>query len=220
MLNLHVLLVDDEPEMREIVAAALEIDPFFILRACATGAQALTAAAEWRPDLVLLDVAMPDMDGPTVLSRLHADRRTAPIPVVFLVPERQARRREKWMALGAAGVIAKPFDPVALAAALRRFVAVEGVLAPAREDFLQRLKADASALAAYRRHLAHTRRQPALMRIYEIAHGLAGAGGTYGFAGITCESVALSAAAESNLAGHARPIEVERALDRLLERIE
>jgi hypothetical protein len=149
-----------------------------------------------------------------VLSRLHADRRTAPIPVVFLAPERQARRREKWMALGAAGVIAKPFDPVALAAALRRFVAVEGVLAPAREDFLQRLKADASALAAYRRHLAHTRRQPALMRIYEIAHGLAGAGGTYGFAGITCESVALSAAAESNLAGHARPIEVERALDR------
>jgi hypothetical protein len=57
------------------------------------------------------------------------------------------------------------------------------------------------------------------MRINEIAHSLAGAGGLYGFAGITCASAALSDAAENNLAGRAKPIEVERALNRLLERI-
>jgi hypothetical protein len=57
------------------------------------------------------------------------------------------------------------------------------------------------------------------MRIYEIAHGLAGAGGIYGFAGISCESAALSDAAESRLAGRARAEDVEEALDRLLRRI-
>jgi hypothetical protein len=57
------------------------------------------------------------------------------------------------------------------------------------------------------------------MRINEIAHSLAGAGGIYGFAGITCASAALSDAAERNLAGRAKPLDVERALNRLLERI-
>ncbi len=68
--------------------------------------------------------------------------------------------------------------------------------------------------------LTQTQPETALLRINEIAHSLAGAGGIYGFAGITCESAALSDVAESNLAGRAQPIEVERALDRLLERIE
>ncbi len=59
----------------------------------------------------------------------------------------------------------------------------------------------------------------AMARITEIAHSLAGTGGTYGFAGISCVSAALSDAAENHLAGRGGPIEVERALNRLLERI-
>lgn len=219
MLNLHVLLVDDEPEVRKAMAAALASDPFYIVRECASGAEALQAAVTWRPDLLLLDAAMPDMDGPTVLARLRDDQRTAPIPVVFMTDHPHARASKRLKSLGAAGVIAKAGGSRTLAAELRRFVAVEGVLLPAREGFFRRLKADASALNACRLRLAQTHPESALTRISEIAHSLAGAGGIFGFAGITCESAALSDAAVSNLAGRAKPIEVERALDRLLERI-
>jgi CheY-like chemotaxis protein len=219
MIHLHVLLVDDETHSRQTVEASLGLDPFFTVRDCACGAEALTAAVAWRPDLILLDVMMADMDGPTVLARLRADKRTAPIPVVFLTARAELGARQRFLALGAAGVIAKPFDPITLAAEVRRFVAVEGVLSPAREGFLRRLRADARALSACRLHMTRAHSQIALMRINEIAHSLAGAGGIYGFAGITCASTALSDAAESNLAGRAQPIEVERALNRLLERI-
>jgi uncharacterized membrane protein YjfL (UPF0719 family) len=68
--------------------------------------------------------------------------------------------------------------------------------------------------------LTQAHAETALIRINEIAHSLAGAGGIYGFAGITCASAALSDAAQNNLAGRAKPIDVERALNRLLERIE
>src|SRR5579871_318277 len=219
LLRLHVLLVDDETDTRQAVEASLARDPFFILRDCASGAEALTAAVAWRPDLVLMDVVMPDMDGPTVLARLRADKRTAPIPVVFLTARAEPMARRRLLALGAAGVLAKPFDPMTLANELRRFVAIEGVLSPARESFLRRLKADASALSACRAHMAQADSQIALKRIDEIAHSLAGAGGIYGFAGISCTSAALADAAQSGLAGRAAPIEVERALNRLLERI-
>jgi CheY-like chemotaxis protein len=220
MINLHVLLVDDETDVRQTVEASLASDPFFRVRDCASGVEALTAAVAWRPDLILLDVKMPDMDGATVLARLRADKRTAPIPVVFFTAHVQARECRRFKALGAAGVIVKPFDPMLLAAELRRFVAVEGILSPAREGFLQRLKADAGVLSACRLRLTQAHAETALIRINEIAHSLAGAGGIYGFAGITCASAALSDAAQNNLAGRAKPIEVERALNRLLERIE
>jgi CheY-like chemotaxis protein len=78
MINLHLLLVDDESDIRQTVETSLALDPFFILRDCASGAETLAAAVAWRPDFILLDVKMPDMDGPTVLRRLRADRRTAP----------------------------------------------------------------------------------------------------------------------------------------------
>ncbi len=218
MAHLHVLHADDEPETRQLVGAALSLDPFFTVRSCSSGAEVLTTAVAWRPDLVLLDDAMPDMDGPAVLARLRSNRRTAPIPVIFLTARTDLAARQRFIALGAAGVLAKPFDPVGFAAQVRRFVAVEGVLRPARESFMRRLKTDASALSVCRSHLRKTRRET-LVTINAIAHSLAGAGGIYGFAGITSASAALSEAAERNLAGRARPIEVERALNRLLERI-
>lgn len=89
MIHLHVLIVDDEMHARQTIEAALSLDPFFTVRDCASGAEALAAAIAWRPDLILLDVMMSDLDGPTVLARLRADKRSAPIPVVFLT----ARRR-------------------------------------------------------------------------------------------------------------------------------
>jgi two-component system OmpR family response regulator len=219
MIHLHVLLVDDETDMRQAVEASLSPDPFFTVRDCASGAEALTAAIAWRPDLILLDVFMAELDGPAVVARLRADKRTALIPVIFLTACRDGSEHGRFKALGAAGVIAKPFDPRTLAGEIRRFVAVENVLLPVRERFLQRLKEDATALSAWRSELGGKPSSLAMTRINEIAHSQAGAGGTYGFAGISCASAALSAAAENHLAGRAEPIEVERALNRLLERI-
>lgn len=219
MIHFRVLLVDDETDTRQAVEVALALDPLFTVRDCASGAEALTAAVAWRPDLILLDVLMPDMDGPTLLTRLRADKRTSPVPVIFLTAYPDLGERQQLKALGAAGVIVKPFDPKLLAAEVRRLAAVEGILAPARENFLQRLKADANALSSCRSRLAQAPSHSAVKHIGEIAHSLAGAGGIYGFAGITCASAALSDAAESNLSGRAKSIEVERALNRLLERI-
>jgi CheY-like chemotaxis protein len=217
MLNLHVLIVDRDDDARRIIVASLAHDPFFIVRCCTTGAAALAAAAAWRPDLVLLDATDPEAGGPEILARLRADRRTALIPVVVLTSG--VRGRERLQRLGAAGVISKPFEVNTLAENVRSFVAVESVLLPARDNFLRRLEADASALTACRSGLAQSQCKSALLRISQIAHALAGAGGTYGFAGISCESAALSHAAERNLAGQARTGDVERALNRLLSRI-
>jgi len=219
MINLHVLFAAADADIRDLFALSLGRDPFFVVRGCASGGEALKTAVKWRPDLTLLDAKMPGMDGLTVLARLRADRRTAAIPVVFVTARSQQRESVRLRQLGAAGVIEKPFDPFALPATLRRFIPLEGVLAPARENFLLRLDADASALSTCRQYLSQATPEPALTRINEIAHALAGAGGTYGFAGITCESAALSDAAEDRLAGRARRIDVERALDRLLDRI-
>jgi len=216
---LHVLFADDDADIRNIVAWSLQRDPFFVVRGCASGGEALATAVEWRPDLTLLDVRMPGMDGPTVLTRLRADRQTAAIPVVFVTACSETGDSVNLKALGAAGVIRKPFDPNELAAELRRFVPVEGALAAARDDFLARIDADAFALSLYREWLSDYAPKVVLMQISEIAHALAGAAGIYGFAGISCESAALSDAAENWLAGRARDTDVEQALDRLLQRI-
>jgi CheY-like chemotaxis protein len=219
MIHLHVLFADDEPDAREIISASLAQDPFFVSRACPSGDAAVAMAIEWRPDLTLLDVTMPEMDGPTVLARLKGDKRTAPIPIVFVTARAYPRERQRFKELGATGVIAKPFDPMRLAVEVRRFVPFAGTLSSAREDFLQRLAADAGMLSACRAWLSQSRAEPALMRISAIAHALAGAGGIYGFAGISCESAALSAAAKSHLAGCGKRIEVEQAIDRVIKRI-
>jgi CheY-like chemotaxis protein len=217
MISLHVVFAENDADIRKIVILALRQDPYFAVRGCASAGEALKMAVAWRPDLVLLDVNMPG--GLAVLTRLRADRGTAAIPVVFTTASSGEEECTRLRAFGAAGVIAKPFNPRGLPAQLRRFVPLEGALAPARESFLQRLDADTSALSDCRRRLSRTAPEPVLRRINEIAHALAGAGGIYGFAGVSCEAAALSGTAEDVLAGRARLIDVERALDRLIGRI-
>jgi CheY-like chemotaxis protein len=219
VINLHVMFADDEPDIREIIEMSLALDPLFVLRGCASGIEALTIAAEWRPDLILLDVMMPVMDGPMTLAHLRQIRCSAPIPVVFMTARTQASEVEHFKAIGAAGVIAKPFDPLALASEVRHFIPTEGTLSPAREEFLRRLDTDAIALSACRVRLAQTPLEPTLERIGEIAQALASASSVYGFAGIGCESIALVDAVNGDLAGDASGNAVERALDRVLARI-
>lgn len=122
MTALRVLHVDDEPDIRELVGISLGLDPEISVKSCASGNDALVAAAEWTPDVVLLDVMMPVMDGPQTLSHLRERETTAKIPVVFMTARAQTRELAHFLSLGAAGVIPKPFDPMTLAGAVRKYL--------------------------------------------------------------------------------------------------
>jgi CheY-like chemotaxis protein len=90
------------------------------VKSCACGSDALAAVAEWLPDVILMDVMMPVMDGPRTLGHLRERDTTAEIPVVFMTARAQTREVMQFLSLGAAGVIPKPFDPMTLAGVLRK----------------------------------------------------------------------------------------------------
>ena len=111
----RVLYVEDDGDIRTIALLALETVGGLQVRACSSGADAVQAAPEFAPQLLLLDVMMPGMDGPTTLARLRELPATASVPVVFMTAKVQASEVEQYRALGAIGVITKPFDPMTLA---------------------------------------------------------------------------------------------------------
>src|ERR1700728_4027429 len=111
MTEIRILLVDDEPDIREVVDVSLGLDREFSTRACASGADALVTAAEWSPSLILLDVMMPLMDGPATLANLRKNPRTAHIPVVFLTARMRADEIEQYTSLGAPGALFTPVSP-------------------------------------------------------------------------------------------------------------
>lgn len=116
---IRILYVDDEADIREVAQLALELDPDIEVRSCASGSEGLAAAAEWRPDLILLDVMMPGMDGPTTFARLREQSETAAIPVIFITARTQTQEVQRFRELGARGVLAKPFEPMTLADQVR-----------------------------------------------------------------------------------------------------
>jgi CheY-like chemotaxis protein len=126
MDDLQVLYVDDEPDIREVAVLSLELDPGIKLRAVESGQAALELLADgrWTPNVILLDVMMPGMDGPGVLANIRAMPAHAETPVIFITASVQAEERARLLALGAIGVIAKPFDPMSLAAQFRAVIAV------------------------------------------------------------------------------------------------
>jgi CheY-like chemotaxis protein len=118
----RILYVDDEADLREIAQMSLELDPEFEVRVCPSGTDALAEVEHWHPDLILLDVMMPGLDGKGVLAKLRESPKTASIPVVFIT----ARKRDSDVAalqeLGAKAVLGKPFDPMRLAEQVREFL--------------------------------------------------------------------------------------------------
>jgi CheY-like chemotaxis protein len=114
-----VLYVDDEPDIREIAALALGLDGTIEVRTAGSGVEALAVARERAPDLMLLDVMMPDLDGPATLVRFRAEAALAAIPVVFVTAKTLPSELARFRALGAADVISKPFDPMRLADQVR-----------------------------------------------------------------------------------------------------
>jgi CheY-like chemotaxis protein len=115
----RILLVEDDPDIQAVGRLALELVGGFTVVICSSGQEALQQAPAFAPDLILLDVMMPGMDGPTTLQALRATATTAATPVIFMTAKVQPQERAQYVSLGAVGVIAKPFDPMSLSTTIQ-----------------------------------------------------------------------------------------------------
>jgi diguanylate cyclase (GGDEF)-like protein len=197
-----LLYVDDEPDLRLIVQTALNLAQGLTVHTAESGEQGLELARELQPDLLLLDVMMPGLDGPAILVRLRADPSIARIPVVFMTAKATPENARRLRAMGAAAVIAKPFDPMqlsaqvlslwqAIAAQPQRMSSDDGDQARLREQvgllagkFLERTGAQAVTL----RQLVESLQagdSSAVASMHEIAHTIHGSGAMFNFPAVS-----------------------------------
>jgi CheY-like chemotaxis protein len=219
-MSLRILHVDDDPDIRAVVELSLALDPEFAVKSSANGIEALATAAQWVPNMILSDVMMPDMDGPTLLVRLRENPETTKIPVVFMTARAQKIELEQLKQLGAAAVFTKPFDPMTLAASVR------SELYSARSDavrysFTDRMHADAAMLAQYRKTMSDDPDSSALPEgLQSCVHKLCGAAGVFNFQTVSSTAAALEQTIIERQAGKGAPGTVETDLDALIECIE
>ncbi|WP_151670893.1 response regulator [Nitrincola schmidtii] len=114
MLN-KILCVDDATDIRAVLQIALEMIGGFELCLCASGKEAVEKAPNFKPDLIVLDVLMPEMSGPETLKALREMDQLAEIPVIFMTGQNQLNEIEALTQQGSIGVITKPFQPTELA---------------------------------------------------------------------------------------------------------
>lgn len=196
-----LLYVDDEPDIRQIVQMALGLAPGLSIHTGDSGENALSLARTLRPDLVLLDVMMPGLDGPGTLTRMRSDPALAQIPVVFMTAKAMPQEVARFRELGAAGVIAKPFDPMKLAQQV--FAIWETIPAGAtttdsssgEAELREQVKAlgekfllrTADQVVTLRAHVASLRSgdKDVLVGMQELAHKIHGSGAMFGFAALS-----------------------------------
>lgn len=110
----RILLVDDDDAIREVARTTLELVGGHEVATAASGTEGLEVARTYRPDVILLDVMMPGLDGPTTFTRLREQPETRDVPVILLTAKTQQADRRRFAELGVTGVLLKPFDPMAL----------------------------------------------------------------------------------------------------------
>src|SRR5436190_10231546 len=115
----RIMMVEDEPDIQAVAQIALEAVGGFQVTMCSSGKEALEKVLACSPDLILMDVMMPGMDGPSTLQAMRAFPPTAAFPVIFMTAKVQSHEVSRYKDIGALGVIAKPFDPMTLAATIR-----------------------------------------------------------------------------------------------------
>jgi CheY-like chemotaxis protein len=218
--SFRILHIDDDPLMRDVVELALGFESEFVVMKCESGDAALAAVSGWEPELIILDVLMPGMDGSALLTHLRKNPGTAKIPVIFITARCSPAERERLMALGAVAVIAKPFYPSKLAETVRRHM-LSIKLASAGYDFAQRLRSDAATLATFRQGLRNSPNLPFVPEeLQSIVHKLAGAAGVFNFQSVSTMAASLEDAIIERRAGHGIPGTVEANLDALLASID
>jgi len=119
----QILVIDDENDIQEVARLSLQLTENWIVMSANSGAAGALLALSEEPDAILLDVMMPDMDGPSTLRVLQ--QQGATIPVIFLTAKVQPADRQKFMQLGVRGIISKPFDPLTLGQQIRAMLAWE-----------------------------------------------------------------------------------------------
>jgi CheY-like chemotaxis protein len=120
-VSLHVVLAEDDPDIRLVARLALKKAGYRVT-AVTNGRELLEKVAEERPDVVLLDWMMPEMDGAEACVRLRANPATADLPIIFMTAKSQGFEVERGLALGARGYIIKPFDALTLGEQLRHLL--------------------------------------------------------------------------------------------------
>lgn len=228
-MSYHILHVEDDPLMRDLVELSLALDPSMKVFACDSGDHVLATAIEWAPDLILCDVNMPNMDGPAVLAALRKNPLTADIPLVFITAHAPPAEAARLVSLGATAVIAKPFVPKTLAATIRSFLpargpapasaAVTAAAAPPRMpyDFNERLRADAAKLSALRLQLVDEGAVPIVPPgLQTCVHQLAGAAGVFEFTVVSESAASLEEIIIERRAGRGVPGAISTNLDALL----
>lgn len=110
----RILYVEDEPDIQTVARLALETLGGFTVEICSSGNEALARAPAFDPQLILLDVMMPVMDGPTTLGKLRELPQFASTPIIFMTAKVQPSEVAGYKKIGAIDVIPKPFDPMTL----------------------------------------------------------------------------------------------------------
>lgn len=114
MAGKKILIIDDEDDIREVAQLSLEMIAGWEIVTANCGTSGIEKARSERPDAILLDVMMPEMDGPTTFEMLRAEGATKDIPVILLTAKVQASDRQRFSELGVTAVLSKPFDPMTL----------------------------------------------------------------------------------------------------------
>lgn len=187
-----ILYVEDNPNIRALAKIALERIGGFSTHAFDSGAEALAAVQSGLvPDLLLLDVMLPGMDGPTILQRLRAIPSTAATPAVFMTAKAQSAEIAHFMSLGALGVITKPFQPTTLSKDILRLwngqapaaapFSDDDMIAEFRARFVAALPNQLAVLKAHARQLAAGPDEQAISAVHHLLHVISGNAGTFGY---------------------------------------
>lgn len=116
----RILYAEDEPDVQTVVGMIIESMSDYEIKICDNGKILLDCVEDYNPDLVLLDVMMPEMDGPTTFKNLQANEKTKDIPVIFMTAKAQIHEVQLFQETGIIGVITKPFDPVTLCTEIQK----------------------------------------------------------------------------------------------------
>ncbi len=114
MTGRHILVIDDDPDIRAMTQLCLEITASWEVSTASSGAEGISMAAARQPDAILLDMMMPELDGAVTARLLHGIPETCSIPVILLTAKQESTERLTALP-GVTAIIAKPFDPLTLA---------------------------------------------------------------------------------------------------------
>ncbi|MCC0177108.1 response regulator [Waterburya agarophytonicola K14] len=125
MTHKNILLIDDEETIQEVVQVGIEIEAGWQVAIASSGFKGIDLAQQQQPDVILLDVMMPGMDGIETLSQLKNNDQTSSIPVIFLTAKAQADEKTQFQSLGVVDVITKPFNSMTLASQIAKILGWE-----------------------------------------------------------------------------------------------